>query len=764
MTSAAALPQHLVMDPVINVQENFRPTEIVKKGPVVRSAMVYSADSVSNSIMVYQGIIPPSPDTCIDRKVDITYDIVSQWQFPMPYVQIYGTGKNAANACTAADNCTFVNQGFSDGETCYLPPIFRIGSGAGNVTYTPATLTTTFAKPVDAAPTTYSAVSVIAAPGAVVRPSQLIGLMAGGGNVKGVVVLRNQPMQSVTTNNEMKINGTSTTVPSGDLSKLVPFLTSRTVGQTALSSGPFSQDTGRFSNSFSDFTANLFGNISNFDSTRNFGSLQRCFTVIPTLESCYIINPTVSAATTTTVEGGPGPVLGTQNPWPNGSGGKSDSTGTETGTQGLYYGSLCTAVPQFVCTFSWTGIVEPLIISPLRYGDVQYDSGLARINNMTFNLTFSNLWHMLQSGFQFAHVNNNRTVQIETFGPQFLQAPTFSGSASTVAGPITCRRPTISLKYNTPDPMTAARMPLFLVYPHEMIQTFQTPVTPSGTGLITNLQVTSETIRLPYIPEKLIVFATPSRNYLSTTKTNGANVYYGQALFPCDTFLRITGANCKFMNRVGLLSTLSEYDLWFQSYKNGLEMSFQQWKEECGSILIIDTSQDLCVDSKEAAGQNTYSNLQLTVTVDDEPMRYQGYSSGAIGLGCDTPSYTLYVIPITPAQCVIGGGQCAFVTSGPSEDTVIGLLSDAATNSVNDTPTSTADVPKAMSGGGFGTWTKRLFKQGVDLAKKHLPGMAAAAGRAALDHYAQSQSGDSSGGAIVAGGFDGGRRKHPREM
>jgi hypothetical protein len=756
MTSAAALPQHLVMDPVINVQENFRPTEIVKKGPVVRSAMVYSADSVSNSIMVYQGIIPPSPDTCIDRKVDVTYDIVSQWQFPMPIVQTYGTGKETAAECVIADNCTLNSQGFSDGETCYLPPIFRVGSGVGNVTFDSTTLTTTYLAP----GTGNTQVTVNAAPGSVIRPSQLIGLMAGGGNVKGVVVLRNQPMQSVTTNNEMKLNGTSTTVPSGDLSKLVPFLTTRSVGQTALSSGPFSQDTGRFSNSLSDFTANLFGNIANFDSTRNFGSLQRCFTIIPTLESCYIIPATTSAACTATPNAPPG----VKNLWPTGSGGGASATGAATGTVNLYYGSLTTAVPQFVCTFSWTGIVEPLIISPLRYGDVQYDSGLARINNMTFNMTFSNLYHMLQSGFQFAHVNGSRSIQIETYGPQFLQAPTFSGSAPTTAGTITCRRPTISLKYNTPDPMTAARMPLFLVYPHEMIQTFQTPVTASGTGLITNLQVTSETIRLPYIPEKLIVFATASRNYLSTTKSQGSNVYYGQALFPCDTFLRITGANCKFMNRVGLLSTLSEYDLWFQSYKNGLEMSFQQWKEECGSILIIDTSQDLCVDSKEAAGQNTYSNLQLTVTVDDEPTRYQGYSSGAIGDGCGAVDYTLYVIPITPAQCVIGGGQCAFVTSGPSEDTVIGLLSDAATNSVNDTPTSTADVPKAMSGGGFGTWTKRLFKQGVDLAKKHLPGMAAAAGRAALDHYAQSQSGDSSGGAIVAGGFDGGRRKHPREM
>ena len=73
----------------------------------------------------------------------------------------------------------------------------------------------------------------------------------------------------------------------------------------------------------------------------------------------------------------------------------------------------------------------------------------------------------------------------------------------------------------------------------------------------------SQSLRLSSIPDKLYIFARPSKGGLTGTISQTTP----------DTFLRITNLQINYNNRISIFGTYTEADLYKMSVRNGLKSS-----------------------------------------------------------------------------------------------------------------------------------------------------------------------------------------------
>ena len=66
----------LVLDPIVDVEESYRASEVVKKGGVNRSMYLYTADSASDQNIIFNNITPPSLNTITRRSLVVKYSIL----------------------------------------------------------------------------------------------------------------------------------------------------------------------------------------------------------------------------------------------------------------------------------------------------------------------------------------------------------------------------------------------------------------------------------------------------------------------------------------------------------------------------------------------------------------------------------------------------------------------------------------------------------------------------------------------------------------
>lgn len=329
-------------------------------------------------------------------------------------------------------------------------------------------------------------------------------------------------------------------------------------------------------------------------------------------------------------------------------------------------------------------VVEQLLISPATFGDGMDGMGLAMINNLTLNVRIADV---------------NRMVSV--------MASVLATAGSSVAVSIANQwnanggvggagfRPQLLLEYITPDPVISSRMPEQLVYNYELVQPF---ITPTGTqwnnGTNPVSALASQSIRISSIPDKIYVFARPSKGALNT-------VAFAQQT--PDTFLRITGMKLNYNNRINLFATYTEKDLYKMSVSNGLQDSFHDWAYRSGSIVCIDVSKDICLESDECAGQaNKYSTLQCYVDLSASPL---AYSANATAL-----NYDLYIVICQNGKAVISKSSCDFLLTAPSGEEVLAVTADV---SAKVDATDVNDVNKGNGGSLFSTGAK-LLHRGLD--------------------------------------------------
>lgn len=331
-------------------------------------------------------------------------------------------------------------------------------------------------------------------------------------------------------------------------------------------------------------------------------------------------------------------------------------------------------------------VVENLFISPMMWLGMQDRcAGLALINNLILNIRFQDVNRMVSA---YLPAGCSLTVSI---GPNMTLPSTSPFSVTT--GNIT---PTLLIEYITQDPILSAHLPQTIAFDYSLIQPFITSgQLTSTTGTTAPRQITIQSLRLASIPSKLYIFARPSKSFLNTDVL---------AQTTPDTFLSITDISLSFNNRINLFATFTAQDLWAMSVKNGLKDSFVDWQYNGGSVLIIDISKDIMLDSDECDGQaNKYSTLQAQITYSASPLAYCGATVAT--------NYDSYVLVEQPGKAFINASECQYLLTGPSAAEVLSLTSNL------DNKVDHADLEGKGVGGGVLSSVGKLFKSGLQKFK-----------------------------------------------
>jgi hypothetical protein len=379
-------------------------------------------------------------------------------------------------------------------------------------------------------------------------------------------------------------------------------------------------------------------------------------------------------------------------------------------------------------------VTEELYISPLCWGKlVEEVAGISNLNNLILNCRFDNVQRMVRcvaaNGGSIALPTSN-VLQVST---QSIPAVAGTTGPIPVAGPApdTSTNPQLNLVYITQDPILAAKMPSTISYDYSLIQPFITSQVNFG-------QTQIQSIRLPSIPKKLYVFARPSKQFVSSASTAANTVP--------DTFLRITNVSISFNNRISLLNADSEYTLYTKSVANGLKDTWEDWRYNTGSLLIIDVERDLGLEADETTGQsNKYSTLQIQVTFSNSPQLYVGSTQVVAA------NWAAYVLVESPGKMFITASEAQYILTGPSSAEVLALTSNL------DNVTDHSHIDNMKVGGSFSGRFGKLLKSGASMLSKVKPEHLSTA--ANLIGTAANLFGAGVAGGAVAGGA---MRRHKR--
>jgi hypothetical protein len=229
-----------------------------------------------------------------------------------------------------------------------------------------------------------------------------------------------------------------------------------------------------------------------------------------------------------------------------------------------------TAIIQFEST-------EPLWVSPME--SISDNSAFIGLSQITIQLVFNNLARA------WSHSD--------------------SVNASTVTSVIGTLYAPPEIHYNQLSIPANIEVPPKLQYGYNVANVFSTnDPTPRAPG--ESFSLTTQNVQLSYIPSKIYVFVRASDSYINSSPSN--------LVTTTDTFANINSVSIFWSNQNGILSGSSEQQLWLLSKESGLNLSFQQWHSEVGSILVLDVGKILALsDIFEAPSQLANKNLQITL-------------------------------------------------------------------------------------------------------------------------------------------------------
>lgn len=225
-------------------------------------------------------------------------------------------------------------------------------------------------------------------------------------------------------------------------------------------------------------------------------------------------------------------------------------------------------------------VCEPVFMPPWNWSDCMAQ-GFIGIENSSWTFTFSDLASALWS-------HNNTSTGHSTISGIAVQINQFEVMLNFLTLPLDLIPPQMSvypyfevIPYSTPA-MTIVAQP-------------SPPVLP-----LFSVPLTFNSIQLKSIPQRMYIFAQEDLS-LMTFANGGAN--------KTNTFGVISNINITFNNKVGLLSTMSQQQLYAMSQQNGCNLSYPAWSSYVGSIIAIDFSKDLSLDTNLASG--LIGNFQL---------------------------------------------------------------------------------------------------------------------------------------------------------
>ena len=200
---------------------------------------------------------------------------------------------------------------------------------------------------------------------------------------------------------------------------------------------------------------------------------------------------------------------------------------------------------------------DPLFISPFMYGTYENGPGMVGVNTLQLVLNTSNqarVWCHGSSG-----------------------NPLLSVTASLYD------IPNLLLAQYTPSP----EYPIHDLYSYPFV----------------DYDNQTNSVRLDSIPDYIVI-------YVSARKSDWAyNNTYGE------TFLRIDNLSVKLNNQPTQVSGFATQQLYAISLKNGLKMTYTDFRQFIGSVIILRPGYDLILSPDLAPGVNEQSTLQVTLTM-----------------------------------------------------------------------------------------------------------------------------------------------------
>jgi hypothetical protein len=205
--------------------------------------------------------------------------------------------------------------------------------------------------------------------------------------------------------------------------------------------------------------------------------------------------------------------------------------------------------------------VEKLLLPPFIFADQdELSTGLFGVQNFQVQMNIST-----DASRSFRVARDLTLVSTDGLSSGTFGVPTVAWS--TTAGGGTNRmwytQPRLNVQFLTPAldvPLPPKSIVPYMEFPR-YIGTPGTAVAVSSGYQAASTQLLSQTITLPNIPDYLLIYVKPS----SYAASEG------------DWSLPITGLSLNFDNFSGLLSTMSQEQLYAMSVKNGVDMDWSEW-------------------------------------------------------------------------------------------------------------------------------------------------------------------------------------------
>jgi hypothetical protein len=220
-------------------------------------------------------------------------------------------------------------------------------------------------------------------------------------------------------------------------------------------------------------------------------------------------------------------------------------------------------------TFTYTLYVrfrstEKLVLSPFVFSDIhEADVGLFGINNIQLIMN-------LQTDVGRV-IRNNPTADLAGLTTRTVSGVTLNTSA--FGGFSASRVNVIFLTPSLDVPLPPKSVVPYMEFPR-YITTYQT-----ATAAGSYVQIQSQTITLPQIPDLFVIYAKPTAYTVNNIVGNALDPSQGDWYFPPASAM--DGVNnplsVNFDNFSGLLSSTSAEQLYEMSVHNGLDMSYAQW-------------------------------------------------------------------------------------------------------------------------------------------------------------------------------------------
>jgi hypothetical protein len=332
-------------------------------------------------------------------------------------------------------------------------------------------------------------------------------------------------------------------------------------------------------------------------------------------------------------------------------------------TQGAQ-GSAQTASVQF-------STMEPLWVSP--FGAYSEDFSLIGLTTLTISISFlPNLQRM------WSHNGNSTIGPQSTNGANPNYVPSnLSANASTLTNMVVTflANPVLHITYMTPP--LAVSIPPVVLYPYSQVDQYNTTFAQMA-PFSTVANQASSSIQLNSIPNRILVWVERRQQ--------------DKSVYTSDTFLRLERVSVTFDNQSGQLAQATSEDLWFESRRNGLQLTWNQWQGTVGSVFILDLCKNLAL-TKPSEAPSITANKQLQIFVD------------ITNINGEVVVPTLWVAIISSGIITIESGTTIQQSSVLTESDVL--------NAVAQPARSTMEISESFYGGKrsrFGRWLNKAHK------------------------------------------------------